>query len=352
MIVFTEVAEPAAGKAAGRPPKHAARSARLAELEQELLQVRGRRAPPTKRCRPRRRNSGPPTRSCNPRTRNCSPPRGADHLEGGDAVDQRGAADGQRRAASQGGRASRASSDMKNLLNSTDIATLFLDSDLNVRRFTRRRRRSSSSFRPTWAGPSPTWPRRWFTRSWPTMRRRSSGPVLGGETDPDARRPLVHGADHALPDAGQRIDGVVITFADITVAKTLEAKLRENQSILEKHVAEQSKNLDLANGATPAKTAARTPARPAPGKPRGPAEFLEAPCPNRQTAWIKPFACAAAPKPAGARHRPSSPTRTEPTPNGCSMSSRSTRSSWKCRMRSSSARTSRWSGARPVHRAL
>jgi two-component system CheB/CheR fusion protein len=37
-----------------------------------------------------------------------------------------------------------------------------------------------------------------------------------------------------------RIDGVVITFADITVAKTLEAKLRDKQTVLEKHVAKQS----------------------------------------------------------------------------------------------------------------
>ena len=39
-----------------------------------------------------------------------------------------------------------------------------------------------------------------------------------------------------------RIDGVVITFADITVAKTLEAQLREKHAVLEKHVAKQSGN--------------------------------------------------------------------------------------------------------------
>jgi len=37
-----------------------------------------------------------------------------------------------------------------------------------------------------------------------------------------------------------RIDGVVITFTDITVAKTLEAQLREKQALLEKLVARQS----------------------------------------------------------------------------------------------------------------
>jgi two-component system CheB/CheR fusion protein len=34
-----------------------------------------------------------------------------------------------------------------------------------------------------------------------------------------------------------RIDGVVITFADITAAKTLEAKLRGQQAVLEKNLA-------------------------------------------------------------------------------------------------------------------
>ena len=37
-----------------------------------------------------------------------------------------------------------------------------------------------------------------------------------------------------------RIDGVVITFSDITVAKALETQLRETQARLEKRLAEQS----------------------------------------------------------------------------------------------------------------
>ena len=53
-----------------------------------------------------------------------------------------------------------------------------------------------------------------------------------------------------------RIDGVVITFADITVAKTLEAQLREKHAALEKHVAEQSKTDGVKDKVT-AKTAER-----------------------------------------------------------------------------------------------
>jgi hypothetical protein len=41
--------------------------------------------------------------------------------------------------------------------------------------------------------------------------------------------------------ADDRIDGVVITFADITVAKTLEAELREKQAALEQRVVTQTK---------------------------------------------------------------------------------------------------------------
>jgi len=54
-----------------------------------------------------------------------------------------------------------------------------------------------------------------------------------------------------------RIDGVVITFADITVAKTLEAQLREKHDLLEKHVGEQSKKAEHSKDKVGAKTAGR-----------------------------------------------------------------------------------------------
>ena len=55
-----------------------------------------------------------------------------------------------------------------------------------------------------------------------------------------------------------RIDGVVITFSDITAAKTLEAQLREKHAVLEKHVAEQSAETERARDKVAAKTAERT----------------------------------------------------------------------------------------------
>jgi hypothetical protein len=43
-----------------------------------------------------------------------------------------------------------------------------------------------------------------------------------------------------------RIDGVVITLADITGSKSLEVDLRDKQAALEERVAEQSAMLDKA----------------------------------------------------------------------------------------------------------
>jgi hypothetical protein len=62
------------------------------------------------------------------------------------------------------------------------------------------------------------------------------------------------------------IDGVVITFADITVAKTLEAQLREQHAVLEKHLAEQSQTEEAPKDKAPVKTAGSKRSADAAGK--------------------------------------------------------------------------------------
>jgi len=133
---------------------------------------------------------------------------------------------------------------MKNLLNSTDIATLFLDNELNVRRFTPQAAKIIKLI-PADAGRPIT-----------DLATELCYPELAE----DAREVLrtlasaekaVRALDgrwftvRVMPyrTLDDRIDGVVITFADITVAKKLETKLRDNQSILERRVAEQTSRL-------------------------------------------------------------------------------------------------------------
>jgi two-component system CheB/CheR fusion protein len=128
---------------------------------------------------------------------------------------------------------SRASSDMSNLLNSTDIATLFLDGGLLVRRFT-----------------TPT------TDIFKLLPGDVGRPIsdLTSELDypelfDDARavlRTLVFRAKDVPTRDGRwyavrimpyrtldnRIDGLVITFANITATKKLEHELRATEARL------------------------------------------------------------------------------------------------------------------------
>jgi two-component system CheB/CheR fusion protein len=136
---------------------------------------------------------------------------------------------------------SRSNNDMKNLLNSTDIATLFLDNDLNVRRFTTQATKIIKLIPGDIGRPITD----------------LASDLLYPELTDDAREVLrklgfaerqVNARDgrwftvRIMPyrTLDDRIDGVVITFADITVAKTLEAKLRDKHAVLEKHVAQES----------------------------------------------------------------------------------------------------------------
>jgi two-component system CheB/CheR fusion protein len=163
--------------------------------------------------------------------------------------------------------ASRASSDMNNLLDSTDIATLFLDNDLNVRRFTPQATKIIKLIPADLGRPVTDLA---SELKYPELAEdareilRTLAPAEKSIAARDGRWFTVRIMPYRTLD--NRIDGVIITFADITVAKTLEAKLRDNQSILEKHLAGQSAKLEIAKDAMRAEIADRKRSEAGPGK--------------------------------------------------------------------------------------
>jgi two-component system CheB/CheR fusion protein len=125
---------------------------------------------------------------------------------------------------------SRASNDMANLLNSTDIATVFLDSALRIRRFTTPASRIIKLIPGDIGRPLSDIV---SDRCYPRLYAGAEG-VLRTLVFSEKDMPTVDGrwfTTRIMPyrTADNVIDGVVITFVDITVAKTLEAQLRETQ---------------------------------------------------------------------------------------------------------------------------
>ncbi|MEI2723380.1 MAG: chemotaxis protein CheB [Verrucomicrobiota bacterium] len=136
---------------------------------------------------------------------------------------------------------SRSNNDMKNLLNSTDIATLFLDKDLKVRRFTTQATKIIKLIPGDVGRPITDLASDLLYPELPADAHEVLQ-KLGFAEKPvnarDGRWFTVRIMPYRTLD--DRIDGVVITFADITVAKTLEAQLREKHTALEKLLANKS----------------------------------------------------------------------------------------------------------------
>jgi two-component system CheB/CheR fusion protein len=164
---------------------------------------------------------------------------------------------------------SRASNDIRNLLNSTNIATLFLDNELNVRRFTPLVAKIIKLIpgdvgRPVTDLVS--------NLDYLTLADdvREVLQTLAAIEKPVVARDGRWFNVHIMPyrTLDDRIDGVVITFTDITVSRTIEAKLRAQQASLRKHVAKQSSRLAKARKGAPAEAAASQPIKNRPEKPR------------------------------------------------------------------------------------
>jgi two-component system CheB/CheR fusion protein len=139
------------------------------------------------------------------------------------------------------------SNDMKNLLDSTDIATLFLDDALLVRRFTPQTTKIIKLIPGDVGRPITDIVTDLNYRDLADDAHKVLKTLVFIEKQASARVGRWYTV-RIMPYRTQddRIDGVVITFADITVAKTLEAALRKAQSTLEKRFTDQTAALGKA----------------------------------------------------------------------------------------------------------
>ena len=150
------------------------------------------------------------------------------------------------------------SNDMKNLLNSTDIATLFLDKQLHVRRFTTQATKIINLIPGDVGRPITDLASELCYPELAADGRAVLQSLITAERQiacTDGRWFTVRIIPYRTLD--DRIDGVVITFADITTAKNLEAKLRSQHAELVGDYKDQTSELK----------AARKLAKPSP-KPR------------------------------------------------------------------------------------
>jgi hypothetical protein len=118
---------------------------------------------------------------------------------------------------------------MKNLLDSTDIATLFLDNNLRVRRFTSQTSKITQLIPADVGRPITDIA---SALLYPQLAE-DAREVLRTLIKVDRQIPLADGSwfgTRILPyrTLENMIDGVVITFTDITVSKKLEAELRKS----------------------------------------------------------------------------------------------------------------------------
>jgi chemotaxis methyl-accepting protein methylase/PAS domain-containing protein len=231
MIVFHDVAATAESRSAGRGKSTSVAGVRIAELEQELGQSREE----MRSTREEMQTSQEELKSANEELQSTNEELQSTNEELTTSKEEMQSMNEELQAvnAEQQARVdelSRMSSDMKNLLNSTEIVTVFLDNDLKVRRFTTGANQLFKLIPGDVGRP---------------LSDIASDLSYAGLLD-DARevlRTLVF-SEKPISAADGRwfnvrimpyrtlenvIDGVVITFADVSAAKTLEARLQERE---------------------------------------------------------------------------------------------------------------------------
>ena len=236
MIVFTDVATPLEKKAPGRSRTAPAGNARVLELEQELQQLREE----LQTTREEMQSSQEELKSTNEELQSTNEELQSTNEELTTSREEMQSLNEELQTVnaeqqSKMDELSRVNNDMRNLLNSTEIVTVFLDNELHVRRFT-------------------TGADKLFKLIPGDVGRPLSDIVsdlLYPEMTEEARevlRTLVFSEKQIATTDGRWfsvrimpyrtmedvIDGVVITFSNITAAKALEAELREENARLKK----------------------------------------------------------------------------------------------------------------------
>jgi len=258
MIVFTDVAAPVAAKTSLQTPKPHARSA---ALEQELVQVRAE----ARATHEEMQTSQEELRSANEELQSTNEELQSTNEELTTSKEEMQSMNEELQTLNAELQAkvdelSQAGNDMKNLLESTDIATLFLDKELRVRRFTTQATKIIKLIPGDVGRPITDLV---SDLNYPTLAAdvrsvlRSLAATEKEAATRDGRWFTVRIMPYRTLD--DRIDGVVITFADITAAKTLESQLRDKQAALEERVADQSAKLDKEENSPQTDAPARKP---------------------------------------------------------------------------------------------
>jgi len=248
MVVFSDVARPFATKAPGTSERTTMQNTRLAKLARELQQAHAE----LQATRDEMQTSQEELKSTNEELQSMNEELQSTNEELTTSKEEMQSMNEELQTVNHELQAkvdelSRTSSDMKNLLNSTDIATLFLDDALLVRRFTT----PTAKIIKLIPGD--------IGRPITDIVTALDYPGLADDTKAvlktlafvekqvsarDGRWFTVRIMPYRTQD--NRIDGAVITFADITVAKNLEKALRAAQADLEKRISTQAVELGRA----------------------------------------------------------------------------------------------------------
>jgi chemotaxis methyl-accepting protein methylase/PAS domain-containing protein len=248
MIVFCDIEPPAEVKSSGKGGGKNAKNPRLEELEEELR----RNSEELRNTREQMQTAQEELRSSNEEMQSTNEEMQSTNEELTTSKEEMQSLNEELQTvnAELQGRLDELSltnNDMRNLLNSTEVATVFLDKELKIRRFTTQATKITTLIpgdvgRPIsdiacdlfYAGLSDD--AREVLRKLGSVEK----PIRTGEGSWFSARIMPYRTED------DRIDGVVISYWDITEAKELEAKLNEMQLALENRLTGKSSELDKA----------------------------------------------------------------------------------------------------------